>query len=86
MNTKIALAVVAGLMVGALAATTLATPAHGITPTTSFKECAFIPAFWHPDHAPKGVPKHYKSITPVPEGWTVVGGTMTSAPAMFVCR
>jgi uncharacterized protein YbdZ (MbtH family) len=54
--------------------------------TSAWKECAFVPAGWLPGTAPEGVPKKYETIAAVPSGWTVVGGTMGTAPAMFVCR
>lgn len=72
---------------GTAAGTLLLRPAPAAADShSSFKECGFVSATWLPEHAPAGLPGKYKGLTPVPAGWTVVGGNMGSAPAMFVCR
>jgi hypothetical protein len=61
---------------------------HAAEPPTAptFTECAYVPAGWMPGTAPDGIPKKFEALTPVPAGFTVVGGSAGSFFSMLVCR
>lgn len=60
--------------------------ARSSEPPPTYKECGFVASKWLPEGAPTGMNKSYIGVTPVPEGWTVVGGNMGTVPAVLVCR
>lgn len=87
MTSRHAASLTLACALGVLLATTWTAQAEP-TPAAAgaYRECAFVRATWHPEHAPPGVPSKFVGLTAVPEGWTPVSGSMGTYPSFLACR